>query len=378
MELLKTSFAKLNADNYNLWKFKLELILRKEGIWNCVTQEELENPDATWKKQDSDATVIIGLSVEDSQLLLIRKAKSAHEAWETLRSQHEKNTLGSSVKLMRKICSMKYTLDKKMEEHILDMKILFEKLEALGENFAERWLVAMLLSSLPSSFDTLVTALEARKLEELNLKIVEASLMDEYQRQAGSTDSNSVLKTQDNRTVKRCHFCNKKGHLKRDCWKMKRIQNEKKNTTSNETNVNFCFLTPNGESYWIVDSGATCHICNNEADFTSIDRKVTEEARVANGQTIVSSGKGKCLMKTINSKQEAKQVIINDVLFILSFQGNLLSVPKLLQKGFMVTFQDRICKIFNNQNSEVAAANLRNGLFQISKSYHEKAMIAEC
>ena len=156
MEFLKTTFAKLNADNYHLWKYKLELVLRKEGLWNLVNNAVPSVPDDAWKRKNEEATVIIGLSVEDNQLMLIKKAKSAHESWIILRNYHEKDTLGSSVRIMKQICRMKYSPDTTITDHIMNMKLLFEKLEAVGESFSERWWVAMLLSSLPSSYDTLV------------------------------------------------------------------------------------------------------------------------------------------------------------------------------------------------------------------------------
>ena len=99
MDFMKTSFAKLNADNYHLWKFKLELVLRKEGLWNLVIDDVPAAPNDVWKRKNEEAIVIIGLSIEDNQLMLIKKARSAHEAWDILRNHHEKDTLGSSVRL---------------------------------------------------------------------------------------------------------------------------------------------------------------------------------------------------------------------------------------------------------------------------------------
>lgn len=81
MDFLRTSFAKLNADNYHLWKFKLELILLKEGLGESVTFAVPSNPDAEWKKRNKSSTVIISLFVEDNQLMLIKKATSAHDCW---------------------------------------------------------------------------------------------------------------------------------------------------------------------------------------------------------------------------------------------------------------------------------------------------------
>lgn len=83
------------------------------------------------------------------------------------------------MRIMRQICSMKYSMDGSISDHIMDMKMMFEKLEAIGEKFSERCLVAMLLSSLPPSFDMLVIALEARKIEELTMKVVESCVTEE-------------------------------------------------------------------------------------------------------------------------------------------------------------------------------------------------------
>ena len=129
----------------------------------------------------------------------------------------------------------------------MNMKLLFEKLEAVGESFSERWMVAMLLSSLPSSYDTLVTALEARKMDELTLNVVETCLIEESQRNTSEMPVNSVLKSSnhDGRNVKKCHFCKAMGHIKRDCWKFKKLKNNqqanKVESSNGNEKTNYCF-----------------------------------------------------------------------------------------------------------------------------------------
>ena len=52
------------------------------------------------------------------------------------------------------------------------MEELFEKLANAGQELAENLRVAMILRSLPSSFDTLTTALEIRADADLTIELV--------------------------------------------------------------------------------------------------------------------------------------------------------------------------------------------------------------
>ena len=114
-----------------------------------------------------------------------------------------------------------------------------------------------------------------------------------------STQSEGALATRVNKKKLRCHFCNKIGHFKRDCAEFakvkdqsKPVQTQKKTkvgafkltiTADNADNENSsdsestgvvvqhvlsaCF---NGHDQWILDSGATCHMCNNTASFDDL------------------------------------------------------------------------------------------------------------
>lgn len=129
--------------------------------------------------------MIIGLLVEVSQLIHIRKSTAAKEAWQSLKNYHEKSMLTSSIYLLRQICKLKLSETENMEEHVMTMQDLIDKLTTLGEEIKEHLFVAMLLSSLPESYGTLITALESRPEEELTLNFVTGKLIDEYRRRKG-------------------------------------------------------------------------------------------------------------------------------------------------------------------------------------------------
>jgi hypothetical protein len=160
-ELHRANITKLNNDNYSVWKFKMELLLIKDDLWTQVSTEKPTDATAAaaWQKRDDKARATIGLLVEDSQLIHIRKATTAKQVWESLKNYHEKSTLTSKVYLLRQICNLKLSETGNMEDHITLMQDLVDKLTALGEEIKDHLFVAMLLSSLPDTYGTLITAL---------------------------------------------------------------------------------------------------------------------------------------------------------------------------------------------------------------------------
>ena len=79
-----------------------------------------------------------------------------------------------------------------------------EPLHRLGEDMKDNYVASMLLCSLPESYGTLITALEARSESDLSLELVRSKILDEYQCRMESSKqidgaSNSVLKTKEDK-----------------------------------------------------------------------------------------------------------------------------------------------------------------------------------
>ena len=68
-----------------------------------------------------------------------------------------------------------------VEAHLKNMKELTDKLAAISAPISEKDEVVILLGSLPQSYSTLVTALEAR-VDELSLSYVQQALLHEEQK----------------------------------------------------------------------------------------------------------------------------------------------------------------------------------------------------
>lgn len=101
----KVQIHKLNNENYSAWSYKMKLILIKERVWKAVSEDIPTDASevTTWTPPDQLAQALIGLNVEDNQLLHIRNAANAKEAWETLKDIHEHDSVTNIVTLIRKM-----------------------------------------------------------------------------------------------------------------------------------------------------------------------------------------------------------------------------------------------------------------------------------
>ncbi|GBN06771.1 Retrovirus-related Pol polyprotein from transposon TNT 1-94 [Araneus ventricosus] len=226
--------VKLNANNYSVWKFKMEMILIKEDLFHLIEDDTPSQPDEKYIKKDRQARAIINLCIEDSEIIHIKYETTAKATWNKLKTIHERSNLSSKLFLLRKLYATKMSEDGNMNEHIAQMLELIDKLKAVGEEIKDDHIAALLLVSVPKSYDTLITALEARPENELTPELIKNKLTDEYNRRkeqdsdrnlAQAFKTNISFKTRNqNKNDKFCTFCKKPGHLRDFCSQRKRIR----------------------------------------------------------------------------------------------------------------------------------------------------------
>lgn len=198
----------------------MQLLLTKEKTWNVIEESAPSPFTDEWRNKDASAYATIGLNFEDDQANIIRSMKTAREAWDALKSYHEKGSANSKVRLLKNIMSMRLEEGGDVELHIAKINDAFHPMIEVGKTVNIKK-VATLLGSLPESYDTLVTSLESRAESELTANVIQSRLFDEYQRRQyknGAQGGDSALKvTGTVHKDKSCFFCNKNGHFKKDC-----------------------------------------------------------------------------------------------------------------------------------------------------------------
>jgi len=231
------AITKLDNTNYQTWKFKVRMLLIREGTWKCIDEVRPDEPDDEWVSKDEKAQTTLSLSVSDDQIVHICKCESAREMWEELQKVHERANLSNKLYLMRKLYQTKLSRSHDMNDYIRSALEMVERLRGIGEDIPDFHVAALLLSGLPESYENLVTALDARPDDELTLEYVKGKLVDEFKRRAESNDRSETAlkalnlnKTKNSTETRECFFCKKVGHLKKDCraWKAKMSELKKR------------------------------------------------------------------------------------------------------------------------------------------------------
>lgn len=211
---------KLNNKNYAAWSYKMQMYLMKEKCWKIIDSvADLKDSEIA---ADEKAWNLIGLFVDDSQLIYVRDAKSGRIAWNKLKEVHVQSTLSARISIMKGLFRIKLESDDDMEVHLQKIFEQFAELNAIGHGLDNEMSVSVMLASLNQDYEPLITALEAWDSTKLTIEAVRAKLVEEHSRktaQARESSSVAMKSVQRQRGYDQpvCYGCNKRGHLHRDC-----------------------------------------------------------------------------------------------------------------------------------------------------------------
>lgn len=250
----------------------------------------------------------------------------------------------------------------------------------------------MLLSSLPESYNSLITALESRPEDDLTLEYVKGKLLDEWKRRVENQSEEKALRTGNTASAApveklkiTCHYCHMEGHIRRECKKLAkdRKQAEKKNrdtpqkvkmVKNNSSEV--CFAIGNRlaeRNLWFLDSGATSHMTNNATLLGELDTSCKDKISLADGNEVQANGIGSGVYRSLDGNGQTVDVKLKNVYHVPALTGNLLSVSKIVDEGFTVVFEKNHCKIVKNE-AVVVVGERRGGLYYL-KPNPEQSML---
>jgi hypothetical protein len=176
------------------------------------------------KRDVATATIISRL--DPSQFAHVRDFEEDPVGmWERLKETHQSSGLGGVVAMWRKFYSIRKPLEiSTMRPHIAAVRGHAEKLGRIyNDKPSDAQIIATLLMSLPSSYDTLLVTLDSHA-EKDNLEFVIGRLLNEEVRQESEFSSTpfpdtSALAARTFRDKSRitCFKCGKLGHYRNEC-----------------------------------------------------------------------------------------------------------------------------------------------------------------
>jgi len=147
----------------------------------------------------------------------------------------------------------------------------------------------------------------------------------------------------------KCFYYQKDGHWKRDCYQKKSEELKKANQQSRGEKSGLAFTMAESTSTtqrrldWIIDSGASQHLCDRKEMFLSATYKDIPHRgiEIADGSLIEAIG-----MRDIG----IGSLVLSGVLFVPRVGGNLISVGRLIDARYDVSFGSTICIISKEQD----------------------------
>ena len=385
----------------------------KEGLWGIVNETEAA-PNAETQadlyakfiaRRDRALAVIV-LSIEPSLLYLIGEPKNPITVWKKLGDHFQKKTWANKLELRRKLHSLRLKEGESVQEHIKSLTEVFEALSVVGDPVSEEDRVVQLLASLPDSFNMLVTALEANAVVP-DMDVVTERILHEERKMKNREDSgNGEVQTKAmaayrprNRASIKCFYCGKFGHIQRYCriraedeskakseksdTKQKankaarKLKNEDSSSCSEgDALVASHALSANVASNWIVDSGATCHMCSDPKVFTKLrSLEPPQKVTLGDGHELKAIGQGIVKLTISLSNGKTKECKLNDVLFVPNLSYNLLSVSKAAETGKITEFDETQCQILGTNKRIIAVAKRTGSLYYLDTKPSETHLV---
>lgn len=215
---------------------------RKKGALSAeqkALETEWKKNLKEWKQNEAIAKQQIATSIPDSLFMKIRAKGTAQEIWNDLENHFQKRSRMVSVDLRRRLQDQRCPEKGDMLGHFATLRTMREELASMGQPLSENDFYAIILGSLPSSYDPYISAVNATSSvlgKTLSADDLMLTITEEYERRNlknknGKKDENVALYSNDSGKDQKggssskkknpnveCFNCKKKGHYKSDCW----------------------------------------------------------------------------------------------------------------------------------------------------------------
>ncbi|KMQ87730.1 retrovirus-related pol polyprotein from transposon tnt 1-94 [Lasius niger] len=280
--------------------------------------------------------------------------------------------------------------------HIAQFFNAVDKLEFMDVWINGDLLSIMLLYSLPSSFENFRCAIESRdalpNVEQL--KVVEeyearnqvtvnesGAMLAHHSKhnpnskfgKNSSMSRNETNAKASSRPKYKCSFCKIAGHKYADCRKRMKQEAEKANNTEMESFFAEVaqYTSPDPTrgteaNQWCLDSECTFYVCKDARMLTSSVRTRSDIRLANNATSVVNAKRDVKLLTSIDNK--TKRIRLENILHVPDLRTNLLSVAKIVDKGYQVVFGPNRASVRDHKGNIKLTADRQGDLYILKGS----------
>src|ERR1700744_753233 len=363
------------SQNWEFWALRIEAFIIDKGyeavLYPVIPYEDTGSPEAQTaynayisnrNNKSQKAAALIKLAVENGPLIQIKELKDAISIWDRLKELYEPKGFSSEFLLCKELFSTTLSgCGNSIEAYLTRIKRLSDELSSRNLAIPAKVIVAYALNNLTHEYEhtvAIITQNLRTSDKDVELTAIFSYLIDEARRlkslepqEMAMSTSNTPKSTQNK---PKCIHCKKIGHTAEKCWKknpnlipkhLKAKKDQPAEKTSESTlltqeegqlaeNEEIALSTTelHNENTWILDSGATRHICAYKSLFSEL-RPYHTTLSWGKITKIPVNWIGTVKIQFESTSRVAK---IENCLFVPSIGLNLLSLGLLRQKGISI------------------------------------------
>lgn len=401
---------KLRDNNFHVWKQKIELVLSFRDLSDHIVEGAAapreEEKAAEWSRNDSKARAVIGLTIPDEYLEMVRDCDTVLEMCMSIQNIFRRSTLLNQLHARRKFYSAKMGNGERVLSYISRVRQLASDVKSMGVIVNAQDVAMTLLSGLPKRYEHLIVAIDTvTDAANIDIDFVKSRLIQEEQRIADREDdspgsSQAALYHQQKaapRGKKFCNYCKKANHSEPYCWKKHGDErgNQKgliseggKPSLHDRDDLAYCLMASAEEErgipelQWVIDLGATSHMTFDQNEFDNLEKTSSFGVGMGNQSTVRAEGKGNIKVRLDVDSEDIDSEIRN-VLYVPTLNYSLLSVSEMDRTGMRISFETERCEI-SKGGVILARRVLQGGLYVLKTSRRspqeppsQKAIVAD-
>ncbi|CAG9137695.1 unnamed protein product [Plutella xylostella] len=320
------------SKNWNVWKFQTMVVLRGHGLLDVVEGREVK-PEAAgtaaeaWASKDAKAQTFLVTRMTEEVMLHIITCSSSADMWKKLASVYEQKTETSVHIVQQRFFQYKYEEGIEMAVFLSKVQEMKNQLKQMNEDISDKLVITKVLMSLPEDFSHFISAWESAPDDKQTYDNLVARLL---------------------------------------------VEEERIKEKRSESNQSSAFMAKRfDKKSWLVDSGASEHMCCDRELFSSYSTLSQKSVIVGNGTAISAMGRGQVAAQVFNGS-EWIDTTIDNVLFVPELKTNLFSVNRAADRGYVMLTDDSGCK-FYKQKQVCAIANRVGNMYYMDLRYKNSA-----
>ncbi|KAH9751443.1 hypothetical protein KPL71_014298 [Citrus sinensis] len=389
--------------NFSMWRREVMDALIQIDLDVVLKNKRHLYDEEIWDRMNEKACGQIRSCLTKEVKYLVKDEECAMTLWRTLEEKYLLKSPENFLHAMSQVYGFRMKPVVSMHDHVSRFEKLLADLKNLDEDIKDEVKAMILLHSLPEEYSHFVITLIYEKsviifkdvcttLTNLEIQnnnknserassdaLVSRDWAMEKKKKSGGENSRSKSRSR-NIARDECAFCHEKGHWRKDCPKAQK-RDEKKPAAANmarkdEDSDYSLSITPAtyvaSLSEWILDTGATYHLCPIKEWFTDFSELESGAIMMGNDQPCRTMGIGTIRLKMFDGMIRE----LKEVRFVPALKKNLISVGALEVKDYKVTIEDGIMK-FTHGAIVILQGVRRHNLYYLKGGTTDEANVAE-